>query len=87
MIATYIQKPITVNACQYTGDNIKEIKEFVTPITEYLEDEDVILVHTPDGVVKAGIGDYIIKNDNDNFYVCGRYVFEETYNILDYEND
>lgn len=85
MIATYIQNPVIVDACQWTGDNVEEIKKFVTPIAEYLEDENAILVHTSDGDVKAFIGDYIIKNDNDEFYVCGRYVFEETYNIV--END
>lgn len=85
MIATYIQNPVTVDACQWTGNNVEEIKEFVTPIAEYLEDESAILVHTSDGDFKANIGDYIVKNDNDEFYVCGRYVFEENYNIV--END
>lgn len=81
MIATYIKKPVKIEACQWTGDNVEEIKSFVTPIAEYLEDESAILIKG----IKAYIGDYIIKNDNDEFYVCGRYVFEETYNIV--END
>lgn len=61
MIATYIQDMITVEACQWTGDNVEEIKDFVTPIAEYLEDENVILIHTLEGDMKAEVNDYIIK--------------------------
>ena len=82
MIATYIQDMITVEACQWTGDNVKEIKDFVTTIAEYLEDEATILVHTPDGEAKAEIGDYIFKGASGGFFVSSKYVFEAAYKII-----
>ena len=61
MIATYVKKPVVIEACQWTGDNVEEIKKFVEPIAEYLEDEQVILIHTLEGDMKANVGDYIIS--------------------------
>ena len=82
MIATYIQDMITVEACQWTGDNVKEIKDFVTTIAEYLEDEATIVVHTPDGEAKAEIGDYIFKGAVGNCFVANKYAFEEAFKII-----
>lgn len=85
MVATYIQDLVTVKACQWTGDNVKEIKDFVTPIAEYLEYENVIIIHTLEGDMKAEVNDYIIKGVKGEFYPCKPDIFEETYNIV--END
>lgn len=82
MIATYIQNLDIVEACQWTGDNVKEIKNFVTPIAEYLEDEATIVVHTPNGEVKAEIGDYIFKGASGGFFVSSKYVFEAAYKYV-----
>ena len=80
MIATYIKKPVKIDACQWTGDNVEEIKEFVEPIAEY---EQVILIHTLEGDMKANVGDYIIKGVKGEFYPCKPDIFEETYNIVE----
>ena len=79
MIATYVKKPVVIEACQWTGDNVEEIKKFVEPIAEYLEDEQVILIHTLEGDMKANVGDYIIKGVKGEFYPCKSDIFEETY--------
>ena len=85
MINKYVKKPVIIEACQWTGDNVKEIKDFVTPIAEYLEDENVIVIHTLEGDMKAEVNDYIIKGVKGEFYPCKPDIFEETYNIV--END
>ena len=79
MIESYVKKPVIIKACKWTGDNVKEIKKFVEPIAEYLEDEQVILIHTLEGDMKANIGDYIIKGVKGEFYPCKPEIFEETY--------
>lgn len=79
MIGTYVKKPVVIEACQWIGDNIEEIKKFVDPIAEYLEDEQVILIHTLEGDMKANVGDYIIKGVKGEFYPCKPDIFEETY--------
>lgn len=83
MIATYIKRPVRIEACQWTGDNVREIKHFVKPIAEYLEDEKVILIHTLEGDMKANVGDYIIKGVKGEFYPCKEDIFKETYIISD----
>lgn len=82
MIATYIKNLYKVKACQWTGDNVEEIKSFVTPIAEYLEDKAAILVHTSYGTIKAEIGDYIFKNDNGDFFVATKHAFEKLYKYV-----
>lgn len=81
MISTYFKKPVRIEAVQWTGDNVKEVKEFVKPIAEYLEDEAVILIHTLEGDMKANVGDYIIKGIKGEFYPCKPDIFKETYII------
>ena len=83
MIGTYVKKPVVIKVCQWTGDNVEEIKEFVEPIAEYLEDEQVILIHTLEGDMKANVGDYIIKGVKGEFYPCKPDIFEETYSKVD----
>lgn len=78
MITTYIQDLGTVEACQWTGDNVEEIKNFVTPIAEYFEDENTILIQG----LKAYIGDYIVKTNDNKFYIYGCYVFESAYKSI-----
>lgn len=85
MINRYVKRPVIIEAVQWTGDNVREIKEFVTPIAEYLEDENTIIIHTLEGDMKAEINDYIIKGVKGEFYPCKPDIFEETYNIV--END
>lgn len=82
MIATYIKKPVKIDAVQWTGDNVEEIKEFVTPIAEYLEDENVIIIHTLEGDMEVKVNDYIIKGVKGEFYPCKPDIFEETYNNI-----
>ena len=82
MIATYIQDLVKVEACQWTGDNVKEIKDFVTSIAEYLEDEATIVIHTHDGEAKAEIGDYIFENASGDFFVSSKNVFEAAHKYV-----
>lgn len=82
MINIYVKRPVIIEAVQWTGDNVREIKEFVTPIAEYLEDENTIIIHTLEGEMKAEINDYIIKGVKGEFYPCKPDIFEETYNLF-----
>lgn len=86
MIHTYIKKPVPIQAIKWTGTNTEEIKEFVNPIAEYLEDENVILIHTLEGDMKASVNDYIIKGVRGEFYPCKPDIFEETYAEVIEEN-
>ena len=81
MIKKYIKNPVEIEAVQWTGSNVLEIKDFVNPIAEYLEDENVIVIPTLEGEMKASINDYIIKGIKGEYYPCKPDIFEASYTL------
>lgn len=90
----YRTKPFEVEAIQWTGSNIEEIKEFVGDSLEYtvkkykhehgkesyeLINEIVVKINTLEGVMTASVGDYIVKGMLGEFYPCNPKVFETKY--------
>lgn len=73
MIKKYVKKPIEVEAVQWTGDNTKEIQEFI----EY-DDEKTVPI-----IIKwkwcGSIGDFIIKDESSRIHCCKPDVFKKTY--------
>lgn len=88
----YITKPVVIEAVQWTGTNIEEIKKFVdNDSLDYTAlDYDVIrgaprfamCINTLEGVMSASVGDYIIKGLRGEFYPCKPDVFERKYDLL-----
>lgn len=80
----YHKKPISVEARQFTGDNLQELQywgnNFVAPF-DY--NEDAFCVHTLEGPVWVEKGDYIVKGVRGEFYICQKDIFEETYEPSD----
>lgn len=88
MVNKYKKKPVIIEAVQYDGFNIDEIKEFCG---EELESE------VRDGIGVVGYflrtleghsyilsdGDYIIKGVQGEFYPCKPDIFEQTYELCD----
>jgi hypothetical protein len=93
-VARYRKKPSVIHAVKWTGVNTDEIVEF----TEGRFAEQVIYgipmleIYTLEGVMKASIGDYIIKGIAGEFYPCKPGIFEELHELdievpdLDYHN-
>lgn len=79
MIKRYRKKTVTIEAVQWTGDNISEICEFT-----HKEKRDILgiwhlRIETLEGVHIASIGDYIIKGVKGEFYPCKPDIFAQTY--------
>ena len=92
----YRKKPVEIEAIQYNGNsNKQEIEQFVgKELKSELESETAyvagkgapifsLLIETKEGVMKAFMGDWIIKEpfptgDRD-FYPCKPDIFELTY--------
>ena len=84
----YRKKPVVIEAIQWNGNNLKEVKNFV--------DEKVLLCDYPRGnheQVELRIetlegdhlvtkGDYIIKGVKGEFYPCKPDIFEQTYEMV-----
>lgn len=87
----YRKKPVVIEAVQYTGANVNEIRIFVGQVLETnLESETAYLagkgapvfsltIPTLEGDHKAMPGDYIIKGVKGEFYPCKPDIFEMTY--------
>lgn len=86
----YVKKPIAIEAVKWKGFNNDEIKDFagdsvkIEVIREGDDDNGIppsvdCSIETLEGVMKANVGDYIIKGVNGEFYPCKQDIFEKTY--------
>lgn len=86
----YRKKPVIIEAVQWTGLNLEEIKAFVGASLQY----DIIdtayevgkgtpfvnmIIQTLEGDLECTKGDFIIKGVNGEFYPCKPDIFEKTY--------
>ncbi|KKL04906.1 hypothetical protein LCGC14_2611420 [marine sediment metagenome] len=85
----YRKRPIVIEAAQWTGENGQELVEWSKgKINRWGVDEDgapyevrEIIVATLEGVMRASIGDWIIKGVQGEFYPCKPDIFEATYDL------
>jgi len=88
-VASYIKKPITIQAIKWTGMNLKDVIAFtgIHPSAEkwaWEEYEAVVeneglKIFTLEGSLFAQIGDFIIRGVKGEFYPCKPDIFEATY--------
>lgn len=74
----YKKKPIVIEAMQWNDFNLDEVLRFLG-VNGTLKSRDTILIDTLEGLMKASIGDFIIKGVNGEFYPCKPNIFEKTY--------
>lgn len=84
MIKKYRKKPVEIVAIQYIGNNIEEIEDFVgNQLLRYNntqeEDNYSLGIPTLEGIMKASVGDYIIKGVAGEAYPCKPEIFRVTY--------
>lgn len=93
----FTKKPVTIEAVQYTGDNLRVILDFIGKHRKFNEwfdswDEYERHVHsdgmklkifTLEGVMEAVPGDWIIKGVKGEFYPCKPDIFAATYDTRD----
>jgi hypothetical protein len=87
----YRKKPVVIQAIQWTGENFKEIAEFMGCASDdyfdmnslcnfYMTHGSKILnIKTSDGNDRAIVNDYIIRGVKGEFYPCKEHIFLETY--------
>lgn len=69
-----------VEAIQVTKFNHKKVEEFASQQEiSYGTDSSLHLITTLEGKMCFSNGDYIIKNQTGECYVCDKYIFEKTY--------
>lgn len=89
----YRKKPVIIEAVQWTGLNLEEIKAFVGDSLQYeifdaawkagvAAPKVEMKIKTLEGEMNVSEGDYVIKGVNGEFYPCKPNVFEKTYEIV-----
>lgn len=53
-----------------------------SPLSEMVFAPDHVLISTLEGVMRADLGDYIIRGVNGEFYPCKPDIFEKTYEAV-----
>ena len=82
MVKRYIKKPVTIEAVQWTGDNLSDVLEFCESCFSYeRSDKKILTISTLEGNMKASTGDYIIKGIQGEFYPCKPDIFLLTYDL------
>lgn len=94
----YRKKPVVIEAIQWTGENQREMFDFLTngeKKDEYMEAfgehfhidhaavKGGLVIKTLEGNHLANIGDYIIKGVAGEFYPCKPDIFEKTYEVAE----
>jgi hypothetical protein len=76
----YRKKPIVVEAIQWTGDNIREIKALDGERFSRVQfDNGHVFIESLEGHMVANLMDYIIKGVKGELYPCKPDIFKETY--------
>jgi hypothetical protein len=81
-MAKYRKKPVVIDAIVWNGTNKDEINRFLPNCDAgdfYYDPKNNLMIHTLEGIMKANVGDYIIKGVNGEFYPCKPDIFEKTY--------
>lgn len=95
----YRKRPVVIDAIQWTGENQREMWDFLTGRTNdymsasgdnfYIDHSKIkggLVIKTLEGEHLASIGDYIIKGVKGEFYPCKPDIFEMTHEPVKEEN-
>lgn len=80
-VIRYRKKPMIVDVIQYTGSNGMEVGLFVGYADR--NEKNQFVISTLEGVMRADVGDYIIRGVAGEFYPCKPDIFEQTYEKVD----
>ena len=75
-MAKFRKKPVMIEAIQWRGDNLEEIKDFMG-YYEYAKKN--LIIHTLEGKMIAQVNDWIIRGVQGEYYPCKPDIFEKTY--------
>lgn len=80
------KKPVEIEFIQFENMvSVGEIERWTNlqAVYDYGNDGKIMYIDTPEGVMTANIGDYIVKGVNGEFYQVKPDIFEKTYEVID----
>ena len=78
----YRKKPVEIDAIQFTGNNLDELKAFISDDVYLDSDDEGFVIQTLEGPMHASVDDYIIKGVKGEFYPCKPDIFNLTYDSI-----
>lgn len=79
----FAKKPVVIDALQVSFATLPEITGWInTNGGDASHHGDYIDISTLEGVMRAGIGDWVIKGVKGEFYPCKPDIFEQTYEAV-----
>ena len=88
-IGVYRKKPVVVSAVLYDGSDESIValisEQFSGKASRYMSlcEDKTIAIRTLEGVMKASVGDYIIKGVHGELYPCKPDIFAKTYDKVE----
>ena len=80
MSQQFRKKPVVIDAVQFTGENIDDIRAFTgDPKLLFNKKERQCFIRTSEGEMTANANDWIIKGVKGEFYPCKPDIFAATY--------
>lgn len=76
------KRSLTVEALQWTGDNLEDIRRFTDDAADLDESTGELEIATLEGIMCAKIGDWVIKGVHGEFYACDGAVFSDSYDAV-----
>jgi hypothetical protein len=85
----YTKKPVTIEARQFLSDTATEVVLWCDGEGVIDEDGSVLYldINTREGIMRANLGDYIIKGVKGEFYPCRSDIFHDTYEDISFSED
>lgn len=86
MANKYRKKPIVIEAAQFDGSerSIVEILALQRDKVKVLrEDAGDLMIPTLEGLMRASVGDYVIRGVQGELYPCKPDIFEQTYDLVE----
>ena len=79
------KKPVIIEAVQFLDNphSIRNLDKFIPKDIGIELDNMQVVIPTLEGVMRANVGDYIIKGVRGEFYPCNPDIFEATYEPVD----
>ena len=74
----FTKKPVTIEAIQWTGKNLREVIAFTNGHHAVMAC-DGLKIYTLEGEMLANVGDWIIRGVKGEYYPCKPDIFEATY--------
>ena len=73
------KRPVEIEAIRWTGENVKEVLDFMKWRNASHDGIEGLVIHTLEGRYYATPGDWIIRGVAGEFYPCKPDIFDITY--------